>query len=203
MCRIKLKPNSADYLDDGSTLLEKRCDMPGCEARGTHRAPRNRDLNKVDYHYFCLDHVQEYNQAWNFFDGMSNADAQDHIRRSYYGDRPTWKFDGHRAEDALHEHINRLRHGSDFDAEMERDKNRRRNNPALKQKTPETEALEIMDLNPPLTQEGLKTRYKELVKQYHPDLNGNCKIAEGRLKEINMAYTVLKVAYECFTALDE
>ncbi len=54
--------------------------------------------------------------------------------------------------------------------------------------------MDIMDLNAPLTLTGLKARYKELVKQHHPDANGGDKLAEERLKEINEAYSTLKKA---------
>src|SRR6185437_1908858 len=40
-----------------------------------------------------------------------------------------------------------------------------------------------------------KARYKELVKQHHPDSHGGDKVAEERLKIINQAYTTLKASY--------
>jgi len=56
----------------------------------------------------------------------------------------------------------------------------------------ELRAMRIMALKSPLTLTGLKARYKELVKQLHPDANGGDRAAEDRLKEINEAYTTLK-----------
>jgi curved DNA-binding protein CbpA len=57
---------------------------------------------------------------------------------------------------------------------------------------PETiDALAIMKLSPPLTADAIKRRYKELVKQHHPDANGGDKLAEERLKAINQAYATL------------
>ncbi len=49
-----------------------------------------------------------------------------------------------------------------------------------------------MDLTPPVTEDRLKARYKELVKRHHPDANGGDKEAEERLKLINQAYSTLK-----------
>ena len=49
-----------------------------------------------------------------------------------------------------------------------------------------------MALEPPLTLEQLKRRYKELVKKHHPDANGGDRDAEERLKSINDAYTTLR-----------
>ena len=37
----------------------------------------------------------------------------------------------------------------------------------------------------------VKSRYKELVKQYHPDTNGGDKEAEEKIKEINEAYQII------------
>ena len=51
-----------------------------------------------------------------------------------------------------------------------------------------------MDLTPPVTAELVKLRYKELVKQLHPDVNGGNKRAEERLKLVNDAYRTLSAA---------
>ena len=53
-------------------------------------------------------------------------------------------------------------------------------------------ALNLFNLQSPLTLGQLKTRYKELVKRYHPDANGGDKKSEERLKQVNEAYDVLK-----------
>jgi hypothetical protein len=97
MPQIRLKPQSPDY--DAPAKMSQRgapryCDMPGCTRPGEHRAPKNRAL--TDYHWFCLDHVQEYNTAWDFFAGMADRDIERHILASFYGDRPTWRSDDYR-----------------------------------------------------------------------------------------------------------
>jgi curved DNA-binding protein CbpA len=51
---------------------------------------------------------------------------------------------------------------------------------------------------PDATRSELKARYKQLVKQHHPDLHGGDKRAEERLKLINEAYTYLRDS-ESFT----
>ncbi len=56
----------------------------------------------------------------------------------------------------------------------------------------QAKALNLFDLQSPLTLEQLKIRYKELVKRYHPDTNGGDKESEERLKQVNEAYGVLK-----------
>src|SRR6185312_8024135 len=67
------------------------CQWPDCKNKGTHRAPKGRD-NAREYWHFCLDHVREYNQSYNFFSGM-NADAVARYQKdALTGHRPTWKM---------------------------------------------------------------------------------------------------------------
>ena len=65
------------------------------------------------------------------------------------------------------------------------------------------EALAIFGLEPPLTLEDIKIRYKELAKKYHPDLNKGCARSEELLKQVNMSYTVLKLAFQKFDQLEK
>ncbi|MBF0248932.1 MAG: DnaJ domain-containing protein [Alphaproteobacteria bacterium] len=53
-------------------------------------------------------------------------------------------------------------------------------------------AYATMDLAPPVTMDDLKTRYKKLVKRYHPDANAGCKLSEERFKEITEAYQTIR-----------
>ena len=57
--------------------------------------------------------------------------------------------------------------------------------------TKEWEALGILELQFPLTEVQLKTKYKQLVKKYHPDLNGGSKQAEEMFKKVAESYRVL------------
>ena len=67
------------------------CEWAGCENRGSHRAPKGRGQEK-EYFHFCLNHVREYNQSYNFFQGM-NADAVARYQKdALTGHRPTWKM---------------------------------------------------------------------------------------------------------------
>jgi hypothetical protein len=57
-------------------------------------------------------------------------------------------------------------------------------------------ACSIMGLNTKFTQDELKSKYRELMKQYHPDLFANSdleikKIAEFKTRSINIAYEYL------------
>lgn len=199
MPKIKLKPNSpefADYPESGHAAAQI-CDMPGCAAHGEFKAPRHRGLN--EYFYFCLEHIQEYNKAWNYFSGMSERDIEDHIVKSALWDRPTRRFDNFQnLEENLKRRAWQTYHFTEKDPAHEKPEEP----PAsFIQNTPEGEAMMVMGLAPPLDLQKLKTRYKELVKLHHPDVNPGNRESEELLKRINMAYTLLKLAYEEYEQL--
>ncbi len=50
---------------------------------------------------------------------------------------------------------------------------------------------DILGISRNSTYEEIKTKYRELVKKYHPDLNGGTKESEERFKKIVEAYEVL------------
>ena len=196
MPRIFLKPNSAEFADKKDAAMKTlACDMPGCQEAGDHRAPKNRGLS--DYYNFCLEHVREYNSAWDFFAGMPSHEVEEHMVNSIYGDRPTRRFDMPGMAEALKRKAWQTYNFTDEEPPQQRYTSKENRN------TPEFEAMAIMGLGPPVTLEVIKTRYKELAKKYHPDLNGGCSKSEELLKQVNMAYTILKLAYENFDKLPD
>ncbi|MGE5146840.1 MAG: J domain-containing protein [Candidatus Eiseniibacteriota bacterium] len=167
------------------------CDHPGCEGGGDFRAPRSR-LELDRYYWFCLEHVRAYNLAWNYYAGMSDTEIEAEIRRDTVWQRPSWKLGerhgpGPRVQDAF-----------GFYAGTEHGRSRRANgharDAAARAASARDQAMAVFDLEPPLTPERLKARYKILVKQHHPDAHGGDKAAEEKLKIINQAYATLKAS---------
>lgn len=199
MPRIHLKPNSAEFADEkDKNLHPQSCDMPGCPQTAGYKAPKDRSLN--GYYTFCLEHVQEYNKAWNYFSGMAQADIEDHIVRSTLWDRPTWRYDTFaRMETDLKNRAWQFYHYTDKDQEAAKP----HDDIPFARHSPEYGAMAIMGLCPPLSLQGIKARYKELAKKHHPDVNPGDKKAEELLKSINMAYTILKLAYEKYEKLND
>ena len=74
--------------------------------------------------------------------------------------------------------------------------NTREENFESEQVTAEMKALDVLGIKPPTDIRQIKKRYKELVKKYHPDLNREDETAEEKIKQINAAFTVLKIAFE-------
>ena len=197
MPRIQLKPQSPEFADAKPRRAARHCDMPGCRAEGEHKAPKDRSLS--DHYMFCYEHVSDYNKAWDFFSGMNESEIQDQIFKSYYGDRPTWRYDVDGArEDLLYRAAWKTYHNTEEEPPEAKGWQR-----TLPENSPETEALAIFGLEPPITLDGIKKRYKELVKKHHPDVNRADPKAEDLLKRINMAYTVLKLAHEKFAQIEK
>jgi hypothetical protein len=65
------------------------CARPDCAESGIYRAPRSRD-HLQDYVWFCIDHVREYNHAWDYYAGMNQGEIERHMREDVVGGRPTW-----------------------------------------------------------------------------------------------------------------
>jgi hypothetical protein len=195
MPRIHLKPRSAEFADEKEIPRTRHCDMPGCPDEGAHKAPMNRGLQ--DYYWFCLEHVQEYNKAWDFFSGMGPQEIEEQLIRSMLWDRPTKRYDGFAA---LEENLHRKAWQTYHYTEKEPPKPKA---PGVDPNTPEFQALAIMGLEPPLNMKTIKARYKELAKKHHPDVNGGDPASEELLKSINMAYTILKLSFEKYEKLPE
>lgn len=168
------------------------CEHPGCAEAGEFRAPRSRE-NLNQYRWFCLEHVREYNSKWDFYAGMSEDDIERHIRADQTWRRPTWKMSGpvraKMASDPLELLLDPYDILADSGARL-----RQRRPPAQPNDLPvaEQQALSILDLTWPQTRQGVRARYKELAKRYHPDATGGDREAEERIKQINQAYSTLK-----------
>ena len=174
----------------------RRCDRPGCAAEGQHRAPRSRDALD-SYYWFCLEHVREYNLAWDYFKDLDEAEIEAIRRRDAVWQRPTWPLNGmgqDRRKGAAGAQDRPFRDPFEFFAEegAAQAESKGRFPPASRQ----AKALKTLQLAPDATLAEVKLRYKSLVKELHPDINGGDAKSEERLKIINLAYSDLKAAFE-------
>lgn len=160
------------------------CDAPGCEAVGEFRAPRDRSRLR-DYYHFCLEHVRAYNQAWDYYKGMSASEIENNLRDDSGWQRPTWPL-GRLGNTKINPEIFQDPLGLFGQAPPTPRKSAKEAPPELRA------ALDLLGLGWPLEDTTLRARYKELAKRYHPDSNGGDRSFEDKMKDINRAYSLLR-----------
>ncbi|MGH1481423.1 MAG: J domain-containing protein [Geminicoccales bacterium] len=178
-------------LPGGEKQATQVCEWPGCKRVGEYRAPKSREKLRA-FFFFCLEHVRDYNRAWDFFSGMNQDEIEAYMREDVTWHRPTWKMgspgehqgEGWRWQDPFEVLINGPgTDGAEAKSEWDRPTSRLGKKERM---------LKVMELEHDATPEELKARYKELAKLHHPDVNGGDKDAEERLKLINEAYNYLR-----------
>lgn len=157
------------------------CDVGHCKEKGTYRAPKS--PGGREYYWFCLEHVRAYNQAWDYFRGMDKGDIERFMHDAVTGHRPTWRIGDQpfltraKLEEKLHTFLHQ-------GAAQKKPRPK-----ALSAR--ENKALELFELELPVTESEIKKRYKILVKRHHPDVNKGSKKAEETFKEVTLAYKIL------------
>jgi DnaJ-like protein len=198
--RIRVKPDQ----DRRLRAELPGCEWPRCDAPATHRAPKGR-LRASEYWRFCLDHVREYNNSYNFFEGMSDDAIAKYQKEDLTGHRPTWKMGsvgGRRTEAKRNSRGSR---GSGWAADdpfglFERVAGGGQARPAAEGRkvlNAQRCALDVLGLEADAQRADIKARFKVLVKRHHPDANGGDRTSEDRLREIIQAYNYLKSAGFC------
>ena len=198
------------YLHLNAFSNEKRydqvCDHPGCQRDGEFRAPRSPD-RLHDYYWFCLDHVREYNAAWNYFANMSPDEIDYYRRQDSSCHRPTWPLNASKPT-SVNKNGNVNGNGKrsdpgfvgidlddplDIFAAMggpgrkftERQYRGRGFRPVDAR---DRDALDRLGLDESATKDDIRRAYRRLVKCYHTDANGGDRRAEDRFKAIAEAY---------------
>ena len=197
---FKRKSQSQEREEARAKRRVRVCEAPGCKEEGLYPAPKSRRRVNERYH-FCLEHVREYNKAWNYFEGMTpGAVERDRVESMTWG-RPTWRFgEQGRARAAKRASAfagQGIKDGFGFFEEEEvRDEEeiRKRDTRRLLRSLPPEyrEAFDTLEIQPPCTPEELKSHYKDLVRKLHPDLNQDDPEAERRMKAVNAAYSLVR-----------
>ena len=179
------------------------CERDGCSKPGKYRAPRSPD-NLDEFHWFCLDHVREYNLRWNFFQSYSDADLERQFAADRVWGRPTRPLGEAAARGGTQPHAEgRAWQRFGFDDPMELLGERATLNPGAgrtearaQRRLPPTErrALEILDAQDSQTKAEIRKQYKALVKDLHPDMNGGRRDDEARLAEVVWAWEQIKAS---------
>jgi hypothetical protein len=197
--RIRVKPDPKGQLG----AEPPGCNWPGCNAAATHRAPKGR-LRASEYWQFCLEHVREYNNSYNFFAGMSEDAIANYQKEALTGHRPTWKMGsigGKRARRTA-----KVFREADWSADDPfslfgvwgaRNGHARTAPETRKIFNAQRRALDVLGLEADAKRADIKSKFKMLVKRHHPDANGGDRGSEARLREIIQSYNYLKSAGFC------
>jgi DnaJ-domain-containing protein 1 len=201
--RIRVKPGQ-DRRPRGDL---PGCQWPKCDAHATHRAPKGR-LRANEYWQFCLEHVREYNNSYNFFAGMSDDAIAKYQKEDLTGHRPTWKMGSIGSETKGAKRRERGFRGTGWAANDpfgmfegadagEGQGRTRSTNESRKVFNAQRRALDVLGLEADAKRADIKAKFKVLVKRHHPDANGGDRSTEDRLREIIQAYNYLKSSGFC------
>ena len=200
--RIRVKPG-----EDRRLQAEHRCDWPDCAEPASYRAPKGRN-REHEYWRFCLLHVREYNQSYNFFAGMSDDAVARFQKDALTGHLPTWRMGSIGGNRGAKGRVGRffdadLGTADPFDVLREfgappagaAQSRAKAEWPAVR--NGERKALYALGLEDSASGAEIKARFKELVKRHHPDANGGDRTSEDKLREIIEAYNYLKKTGFC------
>ncbi|KCZ91712.1 DnaJ domain-containing protein [Hyphomonas johnsonii] len=187
---IRVKP-PADEASKARARKTRVCEHDGCELEGAFPAPKRGGKGK---HHFCQAHIIEYNRSFNFFEGMSEAEAAAFTRAERFGHKRTWKFGtGPMAgKKASKSHDPRTWAGRGFfnvddAANAEAGSQARRSSMQVR-------ALNELDLEATAPPAEIRARYAEYIRRFHPDSNKGDRSSEHKLQRVIRAGKLLKAA---------
>ena len=140
----------------------RTCDRDGCDAHGDRPAPKR--PNSPERWYFCEAHAAEYNRNWDYFTGL---DAEQAAAREA----------GESAEASAFRQAQHWQWGGPGDGSRSRD---------------EMRALEALELDSDADFGAVKSAYRRLAKENHPDLRPGDEGAAKRFQQVKAAFDVLR-----------
>ncbi|GAA0671632.1 hypothetical protein FHT00_001864 [Sphingomonas insulae] len=159
-------PRWRGYGSSRDATTVRLCDRHGCDAPGNCPAPKS--PNSPDRWYFCETHAAEYNRGWNYFEGLSAEEAA----RREASESSTAKGYANASHYAW---------GGSGDGSRSRD---------------EMRALEALGLQSDADFDAVKTAWRRLAKENHPDVRPGDADAAVRFQTVQAAFEVLRSAEE-------
>ena len=162
------------------------CDWNNCNNIGEYKAPVEKD-NSKKYRLLCLEHIKEFNKNWNYFENMKDEEILQFIKADMTWHKPTQNFS---AQDNFFKILwnNALKEDLGKNGI---DKNHTKMT-SFNFSNKDLKAFEILGLEVDINWEIIRSKFKKLVKKFHPDMNSGDKKFEEKLKIITLAYTQLK-----------
>jgi DnaJ domain len=182
---VRSTKNKARKHYDDDAAEHPPCDIELCLEEGRFKAPKSRNNNNREYYMLCSEHIQQFNKNYDYFEGRDEAYVQAFMKDAMFGHRPTWKMGKGPSFADIDVESGFRRFFDDIAVEV-----------VASPPIPDTvkHALQLFQLAHPQTITSVKARYKQLVKQYHPDINKEAG-SEEFFKKITIANQILTQHY--------
>jgi hypothetical protein len=142
------------------------CDREGCNEVGDRPAPKA--PHSKERWYFCEAHAAEYNRNWNYFAGLTAEEAAKRAQAEEQG-ASAFRKSAH------------WEWGGPGDGTRSRD---------------EMRALDALELESDAEFKDVKSAYRRLAKEIHPDTNQGDKAAADKFQKVQAANQVIPKAEE-------
>ena len=185
----KKNPRGRRGMSGASETSTRVCDHDGCQEAGKYRAPKAPDVLD-DFYWFCQQHVREYNQKWNFFDGTTEAEINAQQSKDKVWERQTKPLGDPEARAWARLGI------EDPHQVLGGNATRNPGRASAGRKLPPTEkrALEILEAEDSWSKTEIRRAYKKLIKVLHPDMNGGDRSQEEQLQQVVWAWDQIRVS---------
>lgn len=178
----------------------RQCDHEGCEQKAAVRVSKSPREAQVKV-WLCADHARAHNAQWNFFEGLSETEAEAARLANIYGDRPTWKMGKNERARAAAKSRGPADLRDAYGIFAEAVKTAAQSRPQLRNGRPvsklQEKAFRTLELAVSAEAGEIRRRYAELLRRFHPDANGGDRSAETQLQEVVRAHHILKKAGFC------
>ncbi len=197
---IRVKPPQGGKRRTWRKPETRLCEAKDCESAAEVRSAKSPREPK-EFIWLCPIHAREHNRNWNFFEGLSEAEARTARLAQIYGERPTWGWaSNERAGAAAKKHgpadiDDSLGIFGDEAKTLTESRGEHREGRQLTKL--QARAFRTMALPPSAPSAEIRKRYAELVRRFHPDANGGDRGAETQLQDVVRAHQILKKAGIC------
>ena len=186
----KKNPRGRRGMSGASETSVRVCEHEGCTEAGKYRAPKAPDVLD-EFHWFCKDHVREYNLKWNFFHGTTEAEMNAQMSKDKVWERETKSFSDPEAKAWARLGIEDPHQVLGGNATQ----NPGRGTTGTRKLPPtERQAIDILEAKDHWTKAEIRKSYKALIKILHPDINGGDRSQEEQLQQVVWAWDQIKAS---------
>ena len=178
----------------------RTCDAAECKRIAVVRVTKS-PRETTSKLWLCADHARAHNAQWNYFEGMSAEEAEAARLANIYGERPTWAMGKNERARAAAQARGPADIRDAFGIFSEAVRASQRVRPDMRDGRPvsklQAKAFQTFDLPVSAPAADIRKRYAELLRRFHPDVNGGDRSAESQLQEVVRAHHILKKSGFC------